>query len=78
MDKPKTFSLEHLLTVCGAVVLFSSQVIAAAVAAAWAFAGIAGLGDIGFYVLGAIFGSFALYASFAFAREALKSEPLYI
>jgi hypothetical protein len=78
MNRNKRFSFAHFCAVAGAVVLFGSEVLAAAAAAAWAFAGIFGLGDIGFYALGAIFAGAAIYATFAFARQALKTEPVYI
>ena len=78
MNRKKGFSTANFCAVSGAIVLFGSEILAAATAAAWAFAGIFNLGDIGFYALTAVFGGGALYAIFAFARQALRTEPVYL
>jgi hypothetical protein len=78
MNRKKRFSTANFCAVSGAIVLFGSEVLAAAMAAAWAFAGIFSLGDIGFYALSVIFGAGAFYAIFAFARQALRTEPVYL
>lgn len=78
MTHKKVFSFEHFLTVTGAVVLFACQAIATGAAAAWALSGIFGLGQTGLYVFGVVFVGLACYASYAFARQALKAEPIYI
>jgi hypothetical protein len=76
MNRKKGFSTANFCAVSGAIVLFGSEVLAAAVAAAWAFAGIFNLGTIGFYALAIIFVGGALYATFAFARQAFRTEPV--
>ena len=78
MSKKKRISLPRLCAVTGAVILFGSEILAAAAAAAWAFAGIFTLGDIGFYGLAVIFVGGGLYATFAFAKQALKAEPVVL
>ncbi len=65
-----------LATLIGAIVLVGSEIIATAGAAAWAIAGMIGGGQNGFYVLFAIFGAAAIFATTVFARQAMKSEPL--
>ena len=77
MSGKKSFSSAHFWAVSGAVVLFGSEVIAAAAAAAWAFAGILNLGDIGFYALAVIFVGGSLYATYLFAKQALQAEPIF-
>lgn len=78
MKKKRRLSLSALSAVTGAVVLVGSEILAAAAAAAWAITGIFGLGAHGLYILAGLFLIPALYATFAFGRQALKAEPLYI
>lgn len=73
----KTFSPSNAAAVIGAIILVGSEIFAAAGASAWAFAGIFRLGDIGFYGLAAAFGGLALWTTIAFAKQALKTEPLF-
>jgi hypothetical protein len=77
MGKNKKFSLSNFCAVGGAIVLFGSEVLAAALAAAWALSGIFNLGDGGFYGFAIVFSCGALYAIFAFSRQALKTEPVF-
>ncbi len=78
MKKKKQFSGANFCAVTGATILFGSEILAAAAAAAWAFSGILGLGEPGLYGLAVLFMGGALYATYIFARQALKVEPVYL
>jgi hypothetical protein len=77
MSKNKRFSISNFCAVSGAIILFGSEILAAAFAAAWALAGIFSLGDPGFYAFALVFACGAFYAIFAFSKQALKTEPVY-
>jgi hypothetical protein len=62
------------LTVVSAAILVATEAVATAVAAGWALAGLFRLGDIGLYVLVALFGALALYVSFVYLRKASAAE----
>ena len=64
------------LTVVSAAVLIGTEVIGAGLATAWAIAGFFSLGDIGAYVLQALFGVGAVAVIVAFLRAANRVEPL--
>ena len=64
------------LTVVSAAVLIGTEVIGAGLASAWAIAGFFSLGDIGAYVLQALFGIGAVAVIVAFLRAATRIEPL--
>lgn len=67
---------DNVLTVSSATILVGTEVIAVAVAAAWAIAGLFQLGDIGEYALMTVFGMVGVYASFRYFRKAASIEPL--
>lgn len=74
---PTTMNRPNPLTVIAAIVLVASEVLAAAVAGAWAIAGLLKLGDILFWGLEILMTGGALLAIIAFARQALRVEPLF-
>lgn len=61
----------------GAVLLVGTQTIAIAIAGGWAIAGIFRWGGIGQLVLEIVFGGAGLLATYAFARQALRVEPIF-
>lgn len=66
----------NLLTVGSASVLVGTEVVAAAFAAGWAFAGLLGLGPTGTIVFEAVGSLLGLLALYAFWRTAVKVEPI--
>ena len=66
----------NMLTVVSAAILIGTEVIGAGLATAWAIAGFFSLGDIGAYVLQALFGVGAVAVIVAFLRAATRIEPL--
>lgn len=66
----------NTLTVISAAILIGTEVIGAGLASAWAIAGFFSLGDIGAYVLQALFGVGAVAVIVAFLRAATRIEPL--
>ena len=66
----------NTLTVVSAAILIGTEVIGAGLATAWAIAGFFSLGDIGAYVLQALFGIGAVAVIVAFLRSATRIEPL--
>lgn len=66
----------NTLTVVSAAILIGTEVIGAGLATAWAIAGFFSLGDIGAYVLQALFGVGAVAVIVAFLRAATRIEPL--
>lgn len=70
------FQLKNAITVIAAIILVASEVLAAAIAGAWAIAGLLKLGDILFWGLQLVMVSGAMAAIIAFARKAMRVEPL--
>ena len=66
----------NTVTVVSAAILIGTEVIGAGLATAWAIAGFFSLGDIGAYVLQALFGMGAVAVIIAFLRAATRIEPL--
>jgi hypothetical protein len=64
----------RMLTVASAALLVATEAVATAVAAGWAVAGLFRLGDIGLYVLVALFGAAALYVSWIYLKKARVAE----
>ena len=64
----------RLLTVASAAILVATEALATAVAAGWALAGLFHLGDIGQYLLMALFSAMALYVSWIYLRRASATE----
>jgi len=62
------------LTVFSATLFVGLQCVATAIAAGWAVAGLMNLGDIGEYVLMALFCLPALYATLRYGQKAAKAE----
>jgi hypothetical protein len=66
----------NTITVGSAAILIGTEIIGTGLAAGWAVAGFFALGDIGAYVLEALFGLGALAVVVAFVRAAARIEPL--
>lgn len=77
MANARKLNLGHTFAVVGAVILVGSEIIAAAIAAAWAIAGLFKLGDLFFLMFAVMFGGAAVVATYAFARTAARVEPLF-
>jgi hypothetical protein len=65
----------NLMTVVSAAILIGTEIVGVGLATGWAIAGMFGLGDIGAYVLEALFGLGALAIVVAFVRSASRIEP---
>ncbi|WP_376801562.1 hypothetical protein [Candidatus Raskinella chloraquaticus] len=65
------------VTVIAAIILVASEVLAAAIAGAWAIAGLLKLGDILFWGLQLVMVGGAMMAIIAFARQAMRVEPVF-
>jgi hypothetical protein len=65
----------NLVTVVSAAILIGTEIVGVGLATGWAIAGMFGLGDIGAYVLEALFGLGALAIVVAFVRAAARIEP---
>ena len=65
----------NVITVLSAAILIGTVTVGAGLATGWAVAGLFGLGDIGAYVLEALFGLGALAVIAAFVRAAVRIEP---
>jgi hypothetical protein len=66
-----------LVTVVSVVVLVGVEVLAVAIAAGWAIAGLFQLGRTIEYAFMVVFSLLAIWAIVRFARSAAKVEPLY-
>jgi hypothetical protein len=66
----------NTITVISAAILIGTEIIGTGFATGWALAGFFSLGDIGAYVLEALFGLAALAVVVAFVRAAARVEPL--
>ena len=66
----------NTITVVSAAVLIGTEIVGTGIATGWALAGFFSLGDIGAYVLEALFGLGALAVVVAFVRAAARIEPL--
>jgi len=64
------------ITVISAAILIGTEIVGTGLATGWAIAGFFALGDIGAYVLEALFGLGALAVVVAFVRAAARIEPL--
>jgi hypothetical protein len=64
------------ITVISAAILIGTEIIGAGIATGWAIAGFFALGDVGAYVLEALFGVGALAIVVVFIRNAARIEPL--
>lgn len=76
-DPAPRFNAQNALAVIAAIVLVGSEVLAVAIAVGWALAGLFRLGDILFWVLEAAMTGLAVLGITAFARSALKAEPIF-
>jgi hypothetical protein len=65
----------NVITVVSAAILIGTEIIGAGMATGWAIAGLFGLGEIGAYVLEALFVAAACVVIFNFVRRAAKIEP---
>jgi hypothetical protein len=75
-SRPKPINWSHLVTITSASVLVGVEVIAAGFAGGWALGGLFGLGDTGTLILEALGVALGLYAVYAFARNAMRVEPI--
>ncbi|HQS11301.1 MAG TPA: hypothetical protein PLK13_20985 [Xanthobacteraceae bacterium] len=66
----------HMLTVASATLFVACQTVATAIAAGWALGGLFNLGNIGEYVLMALFTVPALYLTLIYARKAAQAEAV--
>jgi hypothetical protein len=80
MNKPtapgRRINWPSVITVISAAILIGTEIVGTGLATGWAIAGFFGLGDIGAYVLEALFGAGALAVVIAFVRSAARVEPL--
>jgi hypothetical protein len=67
----------NVITVVSAAILIGTEIIGAGMATGWAIAGLFGLGEIGAYVLEALFIAAACVIIFNFVRRAAKIEPFF-
>lgn len=65
----------NVITVVSAAILIGTEIIGAGMATGWAIAGLFGLGEIGAYLLEAVFVAAACVIIFNFVRRAAKIEP---
>jgi hypothetical protein len=65
----------NIITVLSAAILIGTEIIGAGMATGWAIAGLLGFGEIGAYVLEAVFLAGACVIIFNFVRRAAKIEP---
>jgi hypothetical protein len=66
----------NTVTVISAAILIGTEIVGAGLATAWAIAGFLSLGEIGAYVLQALFALGALAVVVTFVRAASRVEPL--
>jgi len=71
------FNTANAFAVIGAIILVGSEVIATAVAAGWAIAGMFNTGVIGFWMFEVAFVGAAIAGVGMFAKRALETEPLF-
>jgi hypothetical protein len=76
-SNPSRLKPSSLLTVVSVVVLVGVEVLAVALAAGWAIAGLFQLGRTIEFIFMGLFSLLAIWAIIGFARNALKVEPLY-
>jgi hypothetical protein len=76
-SNPPRLKPSSLLTVVSAIVLVGVEVLAVALAAGWALAGLFQLGRTIEIIFMGIFSLLAIWAILGFARSALKVEPVY-
>jgi hypothetical protein len=67
---------QNLVTVGSAAVLIGTMVIGLGLATGWAIAGMLGLGEIGTYVIEALFVGIAAASIVSFWRTAMRVEPI--
>jgi hypothetical protein len=67
---------QNLVTVGSAAVLIGTMVIGLGLATGWAIAGMLGLGEIGTYVIEALFVGIAAASIVSFWRMATRVEPI--
>jgi hypothetical protein len=65
----------NVITVLSAAILIGTEIIGAGMATGWAIAGLFGLGEVGAYVLEAVFVTAACVVIFNFIRRAARIEP---
>lgn len=75
---PRKLSLPNLASSAGAIVLVGSQTIASAFVTGWAFAGLFHLPTTVAWVIEAVLVCVALYATYWFARQAMRADPPFV
>ncbi len=68
---------KNTLTVVSLAILVGTEVMAVALASAWAIGGLFELGPIITYAMMALFVGCGLYLMFRFVRQAARIEPLH-
>ena len=74
--KPGRIVWTNLVTVASAAVLIGTMIVGLGLATGWAIAGALGLGEIGTYVIEALFVAVAAVVIVAFWRTASRIEPV--
>jgi hypothetical protein len=74
--KPGRINWTNLVTVVSAAILIGTMIVGLGLATGWAIAGALGLGEIGTYVIEALFVAVAAVVIVAFWRTASRVEPV--
>ena len=74
--KPVRINWTNLVTVGSACILVGAMIVGLGLATGWALAGMLGLGEIGAWVLEALFAAVAVVGIVAFWRMAVRVEPI--
>jgi hypothetical protein len=75
-QKPGRINWTNLVTVASAAILIGTMIVGLGLATGWAIAGALGLGEIGTYVIEALFVAVAAVVIVAFWRTASRIEPV--
>jgi ABC-type transport system involved in cytochrome bd biosynthesis fused ATPase/permease subunit len=75
-QKPGRINWTNLVTVASAAILIGTMIVGLGLATGWAIAGALGLGEIGTYVIEALFVAVAAVVIVAFWRTASRVEPV--
>jgi hypothetical protein len=73
----KSINWTSLTTIASAAILIATELFGAAFASGWALAGFFQLGSTFETILQVVFGLLAVYAIFAFLRQAMRVEPIF-
>lgn len=73
----KSLNVQNLITLTSVAILVGTELLGAAVAAGWALGGLFQLGELITQICAGVFICAAVFALYAFMREAERHEPLY-